>query len=248
MILACLVDDCCICELWHHYSEMHIGVEYLAWNSLISRGDMSVDSHPLARFYEGEDGMDLFLEAHCHALFARVMDHLEPLYDPKNGPAGVPAIVAFCSKIQEHYLRQYDAELCDLLEERCIQSHLYGMKWTRLLFGREFALCHSQGMRVWDFIFAYCLETSGANLQPSDVLSEISNVNTSKEALLSKSRYGPHSLLLAGVSDIMISMVLAVSHQHQYASPVPKPNAMILGCLSCLVSLTVVDPGRADRR
>jgi len=84
------------------------------------------------------------------------------------------------------------------------------MKWTRLLFGREFAITPDEGLRIWDFIFCYCLDTQGTNAQPSDVLSEISNANTSKQAMLAKARYGPHSLLLAGISDFMLAMILAI--------------------------------------
>lgn len=90
------------------------------------------------------------------------------------------------------------------------------MKWTRLLFSREFPMTHQQGFRIWDYIFSYCLEFDSSNLMPSDIISEISNVNTSKEALLSKARYGPYSLLLAGISDIMIAMILSVNYYYYY--------------------------------
>jgi len=84
-------------------------------------------------------------------------------------------------------------------------------------------MTHTQCLRVWDYIIAYCLNDTasisgrGANKASVgsesllDVLLETSNSNTSQEAVLSKSRYGPHSSLLAGVVDIMLGMLLSVS-------------------------------------
>ena len=40
------------------------------------------------------------LEANCYFLFENVMQHLEPLYNPKNTSGGTPAIVSFCCKVQ----------------------------------------------------------------------------------------------------------------------------------------------------
>jgi hypothetical protein len=50
-------------------------------------------------------------------------------------------------------LRQVDPDLCDFLESQDIQSQLYGMRWARLLLGREFRGMDQQVLWAWDFIF-----------------------------------------------------------------------------------------------
>jgi TBC1 domain family protein 5 len=120
-----------------------------------------------------------YVEAHTYWLFERIMDELDILYDP-NPPASssssssaspsklgnrnkhstvdvaLPHIVTFCAKVQEHFLRDLDPELCTHLEECFVQSQLYGMRWCRLLFGREISMTPSHGLRVWDYLFACC--------------------------------------------------------------------------------------------
>ena len=111
----------------------------------------------------------------------------------------------------EFYLGQYDNTLCKLLEDRGIQSHLYGMKWTRLLFGREFTMANNLCFKVWDFIIAYNFQIKKPKAEtPLSALLETSNVNITEETILSKSRYGPYSAILAGISDIMLAMILQV--------------------------------------
>ena len=69
------------------------------------------------------------LEANIFWIFERVMAELDILYDPNpsstKGPEALPSIVSFCAKVQEHYLRDLDPELCLHLEETFIQSQLY---------------------------------------------------------------------------------------------------------------------------
>lgn len=39
-----------------------------------------------------------------------------------------------------------------------MQSQLYGLRWTRLMLGREFPVTHSHVFRLWDFMFASCYD------------------------------------------------------------------------------------------
>jgi hypothetical protein len=109
------------------------------------------------------------------------MDQLEPLYDPTVGADGQPQVVHFCANLQgffhkliihyikhcvsefivfviapENLLRQLDPPLCEHLENSFIQSQIYGMRWARLLLGREFQCSDTQTLRIWDYIFAGC--------------------------------------------------------------------------------------------
>jgi hypothetical protein len=83
--------------------------EYETWSAALASGTLAPDSHPLASFFTAGPGAarDAFLEANCFALLARVMDHMEPLYDPTNGPDGLAQIVNFCSKIQGEFAFEY---------------------------------------------------------------------------------------------------------------------------------------------
>lgn len=116
---------------------------------------------------------DKTVEAHTYHLFSRIMDELKPLYDPSAVSTGVesqPFVVQFCSKIQEHYLGLIDPSLCQHLEENFVQSQLYGLRWTRLLLGREFPATDAQLFRVWDYMFACCYEAE--HFSPEDFLDD----------------------------------------------------------------------------
>lgn len=101
-----------------------------------------------------EDSKEAAIEAQTYWLFDRIMIDLEPLYSPVTGADEQPAIVHFCTKIQEHMLRGLDPPLCRHLEENFIQAQLYGMRWSRLLLGREFELTETSLLRIWDYMFA----------------------------------------------------------------------------------------------
>jgi len=77
--------------------------EFKTWNDALTTGTVQPDSHALAPFFVNRGGMDAFLEANCFALLDCAMEHMEPLYDPTNGPDGLAQIVKFCSKIQGKY-------------------------------------------------------------------------------------------------------------------------------------------------
>ena len=149
------------------------------------------------------------LEAHTFVLLERIMDDLETLYDPTPSPTSPdkqPEIVAFCSKIQEQQLRRIDPQLCVHLEASYVQAQLYGMRWSRLMFGREFPLSHSQSLRVWDFLFASCLEfvsseAAGSGGSGSGTGSGSGGVGGAG---------GGYTPLLNAIGDFILSMLLFV--------------------------------------
>jgi hypothetical protein len=107
------------------------------------------------------DSTCLALESATYTLFSRIMTELEPLYSPLlTGPPSdqQPSIVHFCIRIQEHLLRGLDPTLSTHLEECFIQAQLYGMRWSRLLLGREFELKEETLLRIWDYMFGCCME------------------------------------------------------------------------------------------
>ena len=63
-----------------------------------------------------------------------------------------------------------DPELCAHLEESYVQAQLYGLRWARLLLGREFTVRDAQVFRIWDFLFACCHEAE--NYPPDALLDE----------------------------------------------------------------------------
>jgi hypothetical protein len=128
---------------------------------------------------------DATLEAETYWLFDRIMADLEPLYSPVTGADEQPAIVHFCTKIQEHMLRGLDPPLCRHLEENFIQAQLYGMRWSRLLLGREFELTEASLLKIWDYMFA-CIFDAELSLRSGAVKSGGAQPNSLAHTSLKK--------------------------------------------------------------
>ncbi|CAI5788464.1 Hypothetical predicted protein [Podarcis lilfordi] len=62
------------------------------------------------------------------------------------------AIVAKVNQIQDHLLKKHDIELYMHLNRLEIAPQIYGLRWVRLLFGREFPL--QDLLVIWDALFA----------------------------------------------------------------------------------------------
>jgi len=133
-------------------------------------------------------------EAYTYHLFARIMDELEPLYDPVSltpkGAENLPFVVQYCVKLQEHYLRNLDPQLCTHLEEQHVAAQLYGMRWSRLLLGREFSAEGGELFRLWDYLFACCFEAENS---PPDPLLDCKPNYYSVLAAVRVSRFGRHA-------------------------------------------------------
>ncbi|KAJ3104106.1 hypothetical protein HDU97_009555 [Phlyctochytrium planicorne] len=108
-----------------------------------------------------------YVEHDTAVLFYRIMRAAKPFYETGNDVEGKPIItrhgkssgqsrvlpiVTHCKKIQNDLLRVLDSELCDHLNSLGIEPQLYGLRWLRLLFGREFAL--DEVLTLWDGLFA----------------------------------------------------------------------------------------------
>ncbi|KAI8575634.1 hypothetical protein K450DRAFT_260766 [Umbelopsis ramanniana AG] len=122
-----------------------------------------------------------FLEHDSYALFDRLMSGAKKWYEFNDevstrltpakkkeldliDPMGlggtektVPAaqltpIVKSCRRIQHQLLRSTDPALYQHLESLGIEPQLYGIRWIRLLFGREFSI--ENVLELWDAIFA----------------------------------------------------------------------------------------------
>lgn len=159
------------------------------------------EAHPLKSCFTDES-----LMPHVYWIFERVLDELQVLYDPEptkgNEGADMPQIVHFCSKVQEHFLSQLDPDLCQTLESLSIPGQVYGMRWSRLLFSREFPVTHTQCLRIWDHIFA----TSG------DIDDDPANRIDDQETfdLVLKHRYRPYTPMLAAIGDFMMALMIQV--------------------------------------
>ncbi|PCH38432.1 RabGAP/TBC [Wolfiporia cocos MD-104 SS10] len=64
----------------------------------------------------------------------------------------VAPIVGACNRIQSTYLKMVDPELWKSMQSAGIEPQIYGIRWLRLLFTREFDMHDS--MLVWDGLFA----------------------------------------------------------------------------------------------
>jgi len=182
-----------------------LDTEVSAWESVRDSGL----SHTLSdSFTESTE------EAYIYWLFERIMNDMIALYDPipiNKGPESVPQIVDYCSRIQEHFLRQIDPELCEKLEECYIQGQIYGLRWARLLLGREFSLSHSRSLRLWDYMFASCWEGGSIKIA-SAALEELSSAqaSVSSASIVLRERYGSYSPLMGVLGDLMLAMLLHI--------------------------------------
>ncbi|KAF8610811.1 RabGAP/TBC [Ceratobasidium sp. AG-I] len=101
-----------------------------------------------------------YVPADAWAVFSRIMAGASPWYEwrepPASGPtppaAWVPPINTICTKIGGEYLRICDPALGARMDELGIEPQMYGIRWLRLLFTREFAWRDS--LILWDALFA----------------------------------------------------------------------------------------------
>lgn len=113
-----------------------------------------------------------YLEHDAYAMFSRLMETAEPWFSSfepevrkeKEPPVSTTpfarpqdmsssiAIVAKVNHIQDHLLKKQDIELYLHLNRLEIAPQIYGIRWVRLLFGREFPL--QDLLVIWDALFA----------------------------------------------------------------------------------------------
>jgi hypothetical protein len=102
-----------------------------------------------------------YVEHDSFFLFCQVMKGAKTWYefnetistkaDPNKEKLVVP-IVAKCQRIQNEMLKVVDNDLYTALKRNEIEPQLYGLRWLRLLFSREFQM--DEVLLLWDGIFA----------------------------------------------------------------------------------------------
>lgn len=119
--------------------------------------------------------------------------------------------------------------MCNVLEESYVQAQLYGLRWSRLMLGREFAVTADQLFLLWDYMFAasYDAESpSGAGELvdddvPTNIYSMLANARLlgnlkSKNLLLKTTSCDKFSYvctpLLGVLGDFMLAMLLQVRY------------------------------------
>ncbi|RIA91486.1 hypothetical protein C1645_767340 [Glomus cerebriforme] len=80
------------------------------------------------------------------------LEYARIIKDAQAEAAKLTPVVMKCSKIYDEYLRTIDSELYSHLKNLEIEPQLYGIRWIRLLFGREFPL--NKVLVLWDGMFA----------------------------------------------------------------------------------------------
>ncbi|XP_036323518.1 TBC1 domain family member 5 isoform X1 [Rhagoletis pomonella] len=110
-----------------------------------------------------------YLEADSYSLFSRLMSSIESYYriksfvqppnecvasDGDSKPALGPGVevISQLNSIREKILAKEDLHLHNYLLKLDIPLHIFGIRWLRLLFGREFPLLDL--LVIWDAIFA----------------------------------------------------------------------------------------------
>ncbi|VDI32236.1 TBC1 domain family member 5 [Mytilus galloprovincialis] len=112
-----------------------------------------------------------YLEHDAYAMLSQIMETVEPWYVSKDPPqcrgkermTTAPfarpqdlnpsnAIVSKLTRIQDYILKKFDVELHMHLDRLEIPPQIYGIRWIRLLFGREFPM--QDLLVLWDALFA----------------------------------------------------------------------------------------------
>ncbi|KAM6899651.1 TBC1 domain family member 5 isoform 2-T2 [Xenentodon cancila] len=117
----------------------------------------------------------VYLEHDAYAMFSQLMETAEPWFSsferevrkgkeemltsipfarPQDSGPSV-AIVTKVNRIQDQLVKKHDIELHMHLNRLEIAPQIYGIRWVRLLFGREFPL--QDLLVVWDALFADCV-------------------------------------------------------------------------------------------
>ncbi|KAJ2472278.1 hypothetical protein GGI02_001693 [Coemansia sp. RSA 2322] len=150
------------------YAKLHSSLKYRqGMHELLAPILMAVDGDSVQcdgadRFFIGDILDRRFVEHDAFAVFERLMRICLPWYQapsvasPRLRPAAAEAakqqtpIVAQCRLMMEK-LRAVDAPLADHLQRLDIEPQLFGIRWYRLLFSREFAQL-SDVVMLWDML------------------------------------------------------------------------------------------------
>merc|ERR1719273_1534263 len=93
-----------------------------------------------------------FAEHDSYFVFSLVMNSMGHFYLRDQKKEGSLPIIQKCRDIQSRLLYKVDPEYSNYLNDIGIEPQLYGLRWIRLLFSREFHLRDVVGL--WDGIFS----------------------------------------------------------------------------------------------
>ena len=160
-----------------------------------------------------------YLEAQTYRLFARVMQEMESLYDPtpilltssslsSSREELLPPVVHYLTRMQEIYLDRVDPELCCHLRACDIHAQFYGLRWTRLLLGREFSLINGQVLMLWDRLFL----AANAACTTQGPLYNIHYFHDDDDTE-EESNNDYRSPFLKGLRDVMLAMLVLIREE-----------------------------------
>uniref|UniRef100_A0A8K9WZZ6 TBC1 domain family member 5 n=1 Tax=Oncorhynchus mykiss TaxID=8022 RepID=A0A8K9WZZ6_ONCMY len=155
-------------ELLLYKQGMH---ELLAPIVFVLHCDHQAFQHASETAYPSEEMLSLlnpmFHEHDAYAMFSQLMETAEPWFSsleredemltsmpfarPQDSGPSV-AIVTKVNRIQDQLVKKHDVELHMHVNRLEIAPQIYGIRWVRLLFGREFPL--QDLLVVWDALFA----------------------------------------------------------------------------------------------
>lgn len=99
-----------------------------------------------------------YIEHDCYIFFNRLMMKMKNFFEwNQNHESRKKAedfpLHIFCDQIQNQILKKGDPILYNRLSSLNIEPQIYGLRWVRLLFGREFQL--DDVLNLWDAIFSH---------------------------------------------------------------------------------------------
>ncbi|ODQ50794.1 RabGAP/TBC [Saitoella complicata NRRL Y-17804] len=97
------------------------------------------------------------VEADTYILFSKLMEHTKSFYLTTSTPENPAPIIATTNNIQNKLLPILDPDLHHHLTSLQIEPQIWGIRYLRLLFGREFGFSGLFGL--WDALFADMSET-----------------------------------------------------------------------------------------
>ena len=108
-------------------------------------------------------GFVVWVELHCHTrdansqisytyhLFDALMKHTKAFYLPPTS-GSVSAVAQKCIEIQENLVSVLDPQLFNRLCQLQLSPQIWGIKWIRCIFSREFDF--DDVLEMWDLLFA----------------------------------------------------------------------------------------------
>ncbi|KAH7889272.1 rab-GTPase-TBC domain-containing protein [Phlebopus sp. FC_14] len=154
------------------YSVMHPDIGYRqGMHELLAPLFYAIDFDSVSESTETSEIDVLFAEtcsrswvaADAWTLFSALMRGISQWYEwreptpppssrgPVNLKPYVPPIVQACNHIQGTLLKSVDPPLYDAMQTAGIEPQIYGLRWLRLLFTREFPM--DEAMMLWDGLF-----------------------------------------------------------------------------------------------